>query len=181
MNKMHKYILTIFKTVYVNFLYIIGNLIFPISFLKPKFYNLLHPDFNFSKGVRLRKNITFYAGGEQKGKLYIGENSFINEECFIDYSSQVNIGKNVAIGMKTLILSSSHKIGTEIRCGVTVKKTTTIEDNCWIGAGVIIYPGVTLSKGSIVAAGEVVRKNVGVNKLLKNGIEVEITKKEGDG
>ena len=46
---------------------------------------------------------------------------------------------------------------------------------------VIIYPGVTLSKGSIVAAGEVVRKNVGVNKLLKNGIEVEITKKEGDG
>ncbi|MCT7650813.1 acyltransferase [Aliarcobacter butzleri] len=172
--KIKKYLRILIKVIYLRMIYLIGNLFLPISFIKSKFYNLAHPDFNFEKKVKLRKNITFYSGGELNGKLYIGENSFINEECFIDYSSEIKIGKNVAIGMRTLILSSSHKISFPIRCGETIKKQTIIEDNCWIGAGVIIYPGVKISEGCVVAAGEIVKKDISKNKLFKHGKESDI-------
>lgn len=157
------------KQVYLNIIYFFCNCCIPISEWRANFYKFFHPDFYFSRGVKLRKNITFYAGSRLTGKLVIGEKSFLNDECYIDYSSKVIIGKHVAIGMRSIILSSSHKIGNPIRCGVLSKKTTIIKDNCWIGAGAIIYPGITIEEGSVISAGEIVSFDIPQNRLLKNG------------
>lgn len=165
------------KQIYLTVVYFISNYCIPISNFRGKLLGILHPDFNFEKNIKIRKNITFYGGGENKGSLVIKENTFLNEECFLDYLSKVIIGKNVAMGMRTMILSSSHKIGGEVRCGKTVKKTTTIGDNCWIGAGVLIYPGIVIGKGVIVSAGEIVRNDIPSNKILKDGKLTEIRNK----
>ena len=174
----YKFFVILLKQLYLNIVYFVYNNAI-LSILRTFILNKFHPNFNISKGVRLRKNITFYGGSYLDGYLEIGTGTFINEECFLDYSSDIVIGQNVALGMRVIVLTSSHKIGFTSRCGETLKKKTVIEDNCWIGAGAIIYPGVTIKKGSVIAAGEVVIKDIEENKLYKNKKSIDIIFNEG--
>lgn len=180
MNKLNfEYILLILiliKQVYLNILYTVCDKIIIVPILRGTIYNIFHPSFSFAKGVKIRKKVTFYSGSKLKGKLLIGENSFINDECFIDYSSEIIIGSDVAIGMRSLILSSSHKISYPIRCGDLIMKSTIIHDNCWIGANVTIFPGVTIGQGCVISSGEIVRFNLDDNILFKNNTCIPIKK-----
>jgi len=156
------------KQIYFNIIYLICDKLIILPILRAIIYNMVHPNFFLGKGVKIRKKVTFYSGSQLKGKLFVGNNSFINDECFLDYSSEIIIGSNVAIGMRSLILSSSHKISNPIRCGELIKKTTTIHDNCWVGANVTIFPGVLIGKGCVISSGEIVRFDLEENILFKN-------------
>ncbi len=161
----------IFKYIYeitYSFIYFISDSLVLNSRVRASFLALTHKNFKFARNVGIRKNVKFYRGGENKGKLFIGNNSFINEECFIDYSSKMIIGENVSIGMRTLLISSSHFIGTPVRCGEGKRLTTRIGNNTWIGAGVLVYPGIKIGDGCVIAAGEIVTDDVPDNHILKN-------------
>lgn len=135
---------------------------------RARFLARTHKNFVFGSRVSIRKNITFYGGGERKGSLVIGQRSAINDECLIDYSSEIVIGENVAIGMRSILLTSSHHIGTPKRCGSGKRMRTRIGDNTWLGAGVLVYPGVTIGSGCVISAGEIVSGDIPDNHIYKN-------------
>ena len=77
--------------------------------------------------------------GVSKGRLFLGQGSFINYSCFLDLSDDIVIGKNVAVGFKTTFINATHEMGSsEQRAGTS--QPIRIEDGCWIGAGVTIMP-----------------------------------------
>jgi acetyltransferase-like isoleucine patch superfamily enzyme len=135
--------------------------------------NKLYTNFDFVKGVSIRKNVTFY----NNGILKIGKNSFINEECFIDTHGDIEIGNNVIISYRCVIISGTHSI-SEKRCGKGKKKKVTIKNNVWIGANSTIYPGITIESGSVISAGAVVDRDVPLNVIFKNGEFLPIILKE---
>ena len=79
--------------------------------------------------------------GVSKGRLFLGQGSFINYSCFLDLSDDIVIGKNVAVGFKTTFINATHEMGSsEQRAGNGTSQPIRIEDGCWIGAGVTIMP-----------------------------------------
>lgn len=108
--------------------------------------------------------------GVAKGKLTLGQNSFINYSCFLDLSNDIIIGDGVSIAFKTIFINASHEIGPiEHRAGKGINAPIRIEDGCWIGANVTIMLGVTIAKGCIIGAGTLVTEDT-----EENGIYVGI-------
>lgn len=167
--KIIKFLLNKLLSIYIMLIYFLLNNFVLSAKIRAKFIGILHPKLQLANNVKLRRNVTLYAGGNITGKLTVDAGSFINEEVLLDFSGEIEIGKDVGLAMRSLILSSTHKIGHPKRAGIPKKKKTTIKDNVWIGAGAIIYPGVTVGEGAVIAAGENVYDNVPSNKLLKNG------------
>ena len=98
-----------------------------------------------------------HAGG--KGKLIIGDNTFINCGVTISASSQIKIGKNVEIAPGVVMMDSDfHNVdGNDAE---VVPKPITIGDNVWLSTRVIVLKGVTIGEGSTVASGAVVTKDI---------------------
>lgn len=98
-----------------------------------------------------------HAGG--KGKLIIGDNTFINSGAVISASSLVQIGKNVQIGTGTIIMDSDfHNVDgkdTDV-----IATPITIGDNVWLATRVIVLKGVTIGEGSTIGSGAVVTKDI---------------------
>lgn len=102
--------------------------------------------------------------GVSKGRLFLGQGSFINYSCFLDLSDDIVIGKNVAVGFKTTFINATHEMGSsEQRAGNGASQPIRIEDGCWIGAGVTIMPGVTIARGCIIGAGALVTQSTEPN------------------
>lgn len=165
--KILNFLMTIVKKLYIMSIYFFFNNFILTDRFRAKIAGVLHPNIKVSRNVKLRRNVTLYAGGNINGKLDVGEGSFINEEVFLDFSGELIIGKDVGLAMRSMILSSTHKIGDLKRAGPPRKKKTVIGDNAWIGASAIIYPGVSVGSGSVVAAGEIVTVDIPPNKLYK--------------
>ncbi|MDP5230566.1 MAG: acyltransferase [Cellulophaga sp.] len=97
------------------------------------------------------------AGG--KGKLIIGDNTFINVGSIISAHFQIKIGKNVQIAPGVIIMDSDFH-GVEDRDTQVVPTPITIGDNVWLATRVVVLKGVTIGEGSTVATGSVVTKNI---------------------
>jgi acetyltransferase-like isoleucine patch superfamily enzyme len=98
-----------------------------------------------------------HAGG--KGKLIIGDNTFINVGTIISACFQVKIGKNVQIAPGVIIMDSDFH-GVEDRGTEIVETPITIGDNVWLATRVVILKGVTIGEGSTIATGAVVTKDI---------------------
>ena len=106
------------------------------------------------------------AGNGDKGKLRIGEHSYINYRCFLDLGNDIIIGNNVAVAFECTFINSTHETGDSYqRAGKGYALPIKIEDGCWIGANTTIMPGVTIAKGCIIAANSLVTKNTEPNGL----------------
>lgn len=102
-----------------------------------------------------------------RGRLVVGERSFINVDCLIDLSEAVTVGRCVGIGQEVMILTASHRIGSrECRIGDLTIAPVCIGDGAWIGARSVILAGVTIGSGSVVAAGAAVTRDVPPNALV---------------
>jgi len=97
------------------------------------------------------------AGG--RGKLIIGDNTFINVGSIISAHFQIKIGKNVQIAPGVIIMDSDFH-GVEDRGAGVIPTPISIEDNVWLASRVVILKGVTIGEGSTIASGAVVTKDI---------------------
>jgi len=97
------------------------------------------------------------AGG--KGKLIIGDNTFINVGTIISAHFQIKIGKNVQIAPGVTVMDSDFH-GVEDRDAEVIPTPITIGDNVWLATRVVVLKGVTIGEGSTIAAGAVVTKDI---------------------
>ena len=106
----------------------------------------------------------FYGPG--KGKLYIGDNTFINYNCWFDLSDDIYIGKNCNVAMNVHFINGTHEIGCNTRrAGNNMSKTIKVGNGTWIGADSVILPGVTIGSGVIIGAGSLVNKDCADNGI----------------
>lgn len=98
-----------------------------------------------------------------KGKMEIGEGSWIGQQCFFHSAGDIVIGKAVGIGPGVKIITSHHEDinTTEPVLYQELKfKAVIIEDGADLGVGSIILPGVKIGKGAIIGAGAVVNTDI---------------------
>lgn len=104
--------------------------------------------------------------GWGKGKLIVGEKTFINYNAFFDLGNDIIIGNRVNIAMNVHFVNSSHIIGdSSRRAGECITKTIEIGDGAWIGADSVIMSGVKIGKGTIIGAGSLVLNDCGDNSI----------------
>ena len=115
-----------------------------------------------------------------KGKISIGERSFIGEDSRIYAVLNVTIGDNVQIAHNVNIYDSNiHSLNPKKRQQEFIVNTTQgftqindwreqeviINDNVWIGAGSFIMKGVSIGENTIIGAGSVVLKSLPPNVM----------------
>lgn len=104
--------------------------------------------------------------GAGKGKLILGDSSYINYRCFLDLGGDIIIGRHVSVGFGCTFINSSHELGEENqRAGKGTASPIVVEDGCWIGARATIMPGVTIQKGCVIGSGSLVLSNTEPNGL----------------
>mgnify|MGYP001433421676 CR=1 FL=1 len=112
------------------------------------------------------------AGG--KGKLIIGDNSFINVGVIISAHYQIKIGKNAQIAPGVIMMDNDFH-GVEDRDAIDVPTPITIGDNVWLATRVVVLKGVTIGEGSTIATGAVVTKDIPPYSLAA-GIPAKVIK-----
>jgi acetyltransferase-like isoleucine patch superfamily enzyme len=101
--------------------------------------------------------------GYYRGRMVIGNGTWIGQQCFFHSAGDLIIGSNVGIGPGVKIITSYHGeegISKPILHSRIEFAPVTIESDADIGVGAIILPGVVVGKGSQVGAGAVVTKDV---------------------
>ena len=125
---------------------------------------LVKDDWHIGNNVVIATNCQFFSREKDyKGKLVIGDRTYIGDYSLVDISADIKIGKDVAIGPHCTIYTHDHDYTENDLVpwkGKAITKPVQIEDGVWVGANVTILPGVIIGKKSIVAAGSVVTKKV---------------------
>jgi acetyltransferase-like isoleucine patch superfamily enzyme len=101
--------------------------------------------------------------GYHRGRLEIGDGSWIGAFCFLHGAGGLCIGRAVGIGPGVRILTSQHDPGSADRPVLHAPlrfAPVTVGDGADLGAGAIVLPGVTIGQGAVVGAGSVVTRDV---------------------
>lgn len=143
-----------------------------MAILKKIFYKII-----YGKHIKFGKNVTFRKGFsvviEDGAYVEIGPGSFFNNNCSINAKNSIKIGDNCIFGENVKIYDHNHKFNKRnelIKKQGFKSSIIEINRNCWIGSNVIILKGVSIGENTVIAAGEIVRKNIGSNILLMNGV-----------
>lgn len=112
--------------------------------------------------------------GNGKGKITIGENSYIGIYNILDWSDDVVIGNYVHIAGPSTGLWT-HSSARQAHAGIPLKNKNTvhrpvasikIEDYVYIGGNCTIYPGVSIGHHAIIAPNSAVSKNVNAYEMV---------------
>ena len=142
----------------------IASSIFTPPILRLALYRML--GYKIGKPAMIHAQCFCGIGSKDKGKLILGEGSFINYRCFLDLGDDIIIGNHVAVAFGCTFINSSHKVGNASkRSGEGYSKAIIVGDGCWIGANVTIMPGVTIAQGCIIAANSLVLHDTNANGL----------------
>jgi acetyltransferase-like isoleucine patch superfamily enzyme len=108
--------------------------------------------------VRVARGAKIYV----KGKLEIGDDTYINPNVLIFANESVKIGSRCAISWNVQIIDDDlhHIIDQSNNSRLTSKKAITIGDHVWIGANVTILKGVTIGDHAVIGANSLVVKDV---------------------
>ena len=69
--------------------------------------------------------------GVAKGRLTLGQDSYINYSCFLDLSDDIIIGNGVSVAFKTVFINASHEMGSVgHRTGKVIITPTRVGDGC---------------------------------------------------
>lgn len=101
--------------------------------------------------------------GYYRGRMVIGDGTWIGQQCFFHSAGNLSIGRNVGIGPGVKIITSFHAedgISKPILHSRIEYASVVIEDDADIGVGSVILPGVHVGKGAQVGAGSVVASDV---------------------
>jgi acetyltransferase-like isoleucine patch superfamily enzyme len=97
--------------------------------------------------------------GDHRGRLIIGDGTWIGEQAYLHAAGGLTIGRNVGIGPGVRIITSNHEEagrGTPILHSPIAFSAVAIGDDADLGVGSIVLPGVTIGRGVQVGAGAVV-------------------------
>jgi maltose O-acetyltransferase len=125
-------------------------------------YRELREQYNIPYSFRFNgANINIYG----KGKLVIGENSYIGSLSTIqlEENQKVQIGNECSISHNVRMYTSSPIADTDFADKATIikKKGDIIIGNyVWIGANVFINPAVNIGDNAIIGANSVVTKDI---------------------
>lgn len=123
---------------------------------------VFHPE-NISIGDNVYIGHDTILKGYYKGKMEIGDGTWIGQQCFLHSAGNIKIGENVGIGPGVKIITSYHSGSDKskpIMHSELVFEEVILEDGCDIGVNASILPGVKIGKGSQIGAGAVVTRNV---------------------
>ena len=97
--------------------------------------------------------------GHAKGRMEIGDGTWIGQQCFLHSAGGIRIGRDVGIGPGVRILTSSHeldRLDLPILQAPLLYAPVVIGDDSDIGVGAILLPGARVGRGAQVGAGSVV-------------------------
>jgi maltose O-acetyltransferase len=90
-----------------------------------------------------------------KGRLAIGEGTYINYGTNVSSTASVSIGRNCLIGQYCIIMDDDyHSITDHNKPGL--RAPIVIEDDVWLGARVIVLRGSRIGRGAVIGANSVV-------------------------
>ena len=101
--------------------------------------------------------------GYYRGRMVIGDGTWIGQQCFFHSAGNLTIGRNVGIGPGVRIITSAHAeegISKPILHSRIQFAAVVIEDDADIGIGSVVLPGVHIGTGAQIGAGSVVASNV---------------------
>jgi acetyltransferase-like isoleucine patch superfamily enzyme len=101
--------------------------------------------------------------GYHKGRMVIGDGTWIGPQCFFHAAGGLVIGCDVGIGPAVRILTSAHRldeVDKPILHSAVELAAVVVEDGSDIGAGAILLPGIRVGRGAQVGAGAVVSQDV---------------------
>lgn len=121
---------------------------------------------NIYNNVRIGRYARFscYSSKSKKGRICIGDNSYICDYFSVLTADDVIIGNDTLFASFVTILGENHGINPDCDLKYGLQDLTggkvVVKNNCWIGEKVIILPGVTIGDWSIIGAGSVVNKSI---------------------
>ncbi|MFP4056857.1 MAG: acyltransferase [Candidatus Brocadiia bacterium] len=101
--------------------------------------------------------------GYYKGRMTLGEGTWVGQGCFLHSAGGLSVGRAVGIGPHVAVLTSQHRADDRRRPVLHTEldfAPVSIEDGADVGAGAVVLPGVTVGRGAIVGAGAVVAEDV---------------------
>ena len=101
--------------------------------------------------------------GYHRGRLVIGDGTWIGEQCFLHGAGGITIGRNVGIGPGVRIITSFHAdegVQQPILHSRIEFAPVVIDDDADLGVGALVLPGVTVGRGVQVGAGAVVTRDL---------------------
>ena len=117
--------------------------------------------------IRLGSNV--YVGhnailkGYYRGRIEIGDHSWIGQGCFLHGAGGISIGRTVGIGPMVKILTSTHADRNPhepVMAQPLEFAPVAIGDGADVGVGCILLPGVTIGEGAIIGAGALVTSDI---------------------
>lgn len=138
-------------------------------------YGLPRGDYHFGRGFDFRHSVSSrlelhaplyvddYVCIKCKGRLVIGERSFINRNAMIACRDEIVIGTGVIIANNVSIYDHDHLCTDPNRPYAEQGYRTgavRIGNNAWLGVGAVILRGVSIGEGAVIGAGAVVVKDV---------------------
>ena len=101
--------------------------------------------------------------GYYRGRMIIGDGTWIGQQCFFHSAGDLSIGRDVGIGPGVKIITSFHAeegISKPILHSRLEFAPVVIEDNVNLGVGSVVLPGVCIGPGAQIGAGAVVASDV---------------------
>jgi len=124
--------------------------------------------------------------GYYRGRMVIGDGTWIGQQCFFHSAGDLSIGRNVGIGPGVKIITSFHAeegISKPILHSRIQFAPVVIEGDADLGVGSVILPGVRIGQGAQIGAGAVVASDVPPYAVMA-GVPARLmrmrTKKPGD-
>lgn len=123
---------------------------------------IFHPE-TVSIGANVYVGHRAILKGYYKGRMVIGDGTWIGQGCFFHSAGSIEIGSNVGIGPFVKILTSVHRddqLELPILHHPLEFRPVIVEEGADLGTGSILLPGVRVGRGAIVGAGAVVTRDV---------------------
>jgi acetyltransferase-like isoleucine patch superfamily enzyme len=115
-----------------------------------------------------------------KGRLTIGDNSYITASSVVYCADQIDIGEDCAIAWGATILDTDfHQMQYPDQADAPVTKPVKIGNKVWIGCNSTILKGVTIGDNAVIGANSLVNRDIPANclaagnpaRILKDNID----------
>jgi acetyltransferase-like isoleucine patch superfamily enzyme len=135
--------------------------------------------------VHIGDRVHLEIGIEPRGRLRIGDSSWLSHDGHIQCRKSVEIGRNVLIGEFVSIRDSTHAYSDPDR--PTKQQgdligTIQIQDDVWIGRGCLVQgrpEGIVIGQGAVVAANSVVSAPIPPMEVW-GGVPARFIKRRGE-